>query len=114
MSEADTEQAAPRETDSTHSGGREDDGQEYLDRSKLDFDPDDGLYSGTAVDGVSEIPGPHEADGYSEGPDGWNAAELTENASGNETSSDDESGGGRHESPETADDESDGPGRHEA
>lgn len=49
--------------------GREDDGQEYLDRSKLDFDPDDGLYSGTAVDGNSEIPGPHEADGYSESGD---------------------------------------------
>jgi hypothetical protein len=33
---------------------------EYLDRDKLDFDPDDGLYSGTAVGGTSEIPGPHE------------------------------------------------------
>ena len=32
---------------------------EYLDRDKLDFDPDDGLYSGTAVDGTSDIPGPH-------------------------------------------------------
>lgn len=36
--------------------------EEYLDRSKLDFDPDDGLYSGTAVDGSTEIPGPHERD----------------------------------------------------
>jgi hypothetical protein len=26
----------------------------------MDFDPDDGLYSGTAVDGSSEIPGPHQ------------------------------------------------------
>ncbi|MDQ2749503.1 MAG: hypothetical protein ABI775_01990 [Pseudonocardiales bacterium] len=35
---------------------------EYLDRSKLDFDPDDGLYTGTAVEGTTEIPGPHEKD----------------------------------------------------
>jgi hypothetical protein len=42
---------------------RKDDGQEYLDRDKLDFDPDDGLYSGTAVDGTSEIPGPHDKEG---------------------------------------------------
>ena len=39
---------------------REGDGQEYLDRDKLDFDPDEGLLSGTAVDGNSKIPGPHE------------------------------------------------------
>lgn len=69
------------ETDTQQSGdaaqGREDDGQEYLDRSKLDFDPDDGLYSGTAVDGNSEIPGPHEADGYSESGD---EVELGDNA----------------------------------
>lgn len=39
------------------------DGPEYLDRSKLDFDPDDGLYAGTAVEGTTEIPGPHEKDG---------------------------------------------------
>ena len=37
--------------------GREDDGQEYVDRSKIDFDPDDGLYTGTAVEGTSDIPG---------------------------------------------------------
>jgi hypothetical protein len=42
------------------------DGSEYLDRSKLDFDPDDGLYTGTAVEGTSEIPGPHEKDGDDE------------------------------------------------
>lgn len=42
------------------------DGQDYLDRSKLDFDPDDGLYTGTAVEGTSEIPGPHERDGDDE------------------------------------------------
>ncbi|HJQ42697.1 MAG TPA: hypothetical protein VJ831_06415, partial [Jatrophihabitantaceae bacterium] len=38
---------------------REDDGQIYVERDKIDFDPDDGLYSGTAVEGNSEIPGPH-------------------------------------------------------
>lgn len=37
------------------------DGQEYVDRDVIDFDPADGLYSGTAVDGTSEIPGPHES-----------------------------------------------------
>ena len=36
---------------------REDDGQIYVDRDKVDFDPDDGLLSGTALDGTSEIPG---------------------------------------------------------
>jgi hypothetical protein len=40
---------------------REDDGQEYIDRDKIDFDPDEGLLSGTAVDGTSKIPGPHES-----------------------------------------------------
>jgi hypothetical protein len=40
--------------------GREDDGQDYIDRSSIDFDPDDGLLSGTAIDGTSNIPGPHE------------------------------------------------------
>lgn len=45
---------------------RKDDGQEYLDRDKLDFDPDDGLYSGTAVDGTSDIPGPHDEEGDEE------------------------------------------------
>ena len=32
----------------------------YNDRDKLDFDPDDGLYTGTAVTGDTEIPGEHE------------------------------------------------------
>jgi hypothetical protein len=35
---------------------REDDGQIYVDRDKIDFDPDDGLLSGTAIDGTSDIP----------------------------------------------------------
>jgi hypothetical protein len=38
------------------------DEQHYIDRSKIDFDPDDGLYTGTAVEGTTEIPGPHEKD----------------------------------------------------
>jgi len=41
---------------------RDGDGQDYVDRSKIDFDPDDGHYSGTAIDGTSEIPGPHGQD----------------------------------------------------
>lgn len=39
---------------------RSDEEQIFVDQSKIDFDPDDGLYSGTAVDGSSEIPGPHQ------------------------------------------------------
>ncbi|HEY2166417.1 MAG TPA: hypothetical protein VGH01_04565 [Jatrophihabitantaceae bacterium] len=46
--------------DTPQESAQEPDEPEYLDRDKLDFDPDDGLYSGTAVDGTSEIPGPHE------------------------------------------------------
>ena len=72
MSEAQTDPNTSPQADR-----REDDGQEYLDRSQLDFDPDDGLYSGTAVDGTSDIPGPHQADGYSESGDG---VELGEHA----------------------------------
>lgn len=36
-----------------------DGGHDYVDRSLIDFDPADGLFSGTAVDGTTEIPGPH-------------------------------------------------------
>jgi hypothetical protein len=38
---------------------RDDEDHQFVDKSKIDFDPDDGLYSGTAVSGDSEIPGPH-------------------------------------------------------
>lgn len=38
---------------------RDDETQDFVDQSKIDFDPDEGLYSGTAVQGDSEIPGPH-------------------------------------------------------
>lgn len=73
----DTEQAAEQTAEQTGTGEqdgtgldekqkqqmhehREGDGQEYLDRDKVEFDPDEGLLSGTAVDGTSKIPGPHE------------------------------------------------------
>jgi hypothetical protein len=39
---------------------RSDEEQSFVDQSVMDFDPDEGLYSGTAVDGSSEIPGPHQ------------------------------------------------------
>jgi hypothetical protein len=52
---------------------REDDGQIYVDRDKVDFDPDEGLLSGTALDGTSEIPGSEndgsESDGASDTDD---------------------------------------------
>jgi hypothetical protein len=38
---------------------RTDQNHQYVDQSGIDFDPDDGLYCGTAVDGTSEIAGPH-------------------------------------------------------
>lgn len=61
------DQSTPASTESFAYG--EDDSQEYVDRSLIDFDPADGLYSGTAVDGTSEIPGPHEVDGPGGGPE---------------------------------------------
>jgi hypothetical protein len=47
----------------------DDDNHQYIDRSKIDFDPDDGLYTGTAVEGTSEIPGPHEKGDDGDGDD---------------------------------------------
>jgi hypothetical protein len=52
-----TEQATEQQGDGTQP---DDDGQDRIDRSAIDFDPDDGLYTGTAVEGTSRIPGPHE------------------------------------------------------
>ena len=43
--------------DETLDEDRDEDGQIYVDRDKIDFDPDDGLLSGTAIDGTSDIPG---------------------------------------------------------
>jgi hypothetical protein len=40
----------------------EDDSQDFVDRDKIDFDPAEGLYTGSAVDGDSDIPGPNEAE----------------------------------------------------
>jgi hypothetical protein len=48
---------------------------DYIDRSAVDFDPDEGLYSGTAVEGTSRIPGPHE-----QGPDTTDEDLAEENA----------------------------------
>lgn len=45
---------------------RSDESQDFVDQSVIDFDPDEGLYSGTAVDGTTEIPGPHAGDGDEE------------------------------------------------
>jgi hypothetical protein len=59
-----TEQASQQDEQQQSDGkiglDRSDDEQSFVDKSKIDFDPDDGLYSGTAVDGSSEIPGPHQ------------------------------------------------------
>jgi hypothetical protein len=63
----DTERDTERDSDAERDGeggervglDRSDDTQSFVDQSKIDFDPDDGVYSGTAVDGTSEIPGPH-------------------------------------------------------
>ncbi|HEV7206478.1 MAG TPA: hypothetical protein VGN18_17870 [Jatrophihabitans sp.] len=50
---AGSDDAAQRAEESEHE-------QEYVDRANLDFDPDDGLYTGTAVNGGTKIPGPHD------------------------------------------------------
>jgi hypothetical protein len=63
-----TEQARDQQDDRQGQAGdtekigldRSDEDQSFVDTSKIDFDPDEGLYSGTAVDGSSEIPGPHQ------------------------------------------------------
>ena len=64
---------------------RDEDGQIYVDRDKIDFDPADGLLSGTAVDGTSDIPGSEESDGLkdagkpAESSDSDSAADTAEN-----------------------------------
>jgi hypothetical protein len=63
-----TEQARDQQDDRQQQSGdtekigldRSDEDQSFVDPSKIDFDPDEGLYSGTAVDGTSEIAGPHQ------------------------------------------------------
>jgi len=55
-----TEPQSPEKTDSDKPRlDRQDEAHDFVDQSKIDFDPDDGLYSGTAIDGTSEIAGPH-------------------------------------------------------
>lgn len=67
MSEARADQQAEQQSEQEGQEFRPDAPEvehQYVDREGIDFDPEDGLYTGTAVDGTSEIPGPHE-----EGPD---------------------------------------------
>ncbi|MDT4913027.1 MAG: hypothetical protein QOC66_2155 [Pseudonocardiales bacterium] len=59
--QANQQQDAQRQSEQGKVGlDRSDEDQSFVDQSTIDFDPDDGLYSGTAVDGSSEIPGPHQ------------------------------------------------------
>lgn len=58
--ESDRKQTDQPEND--RSDGSDKESHQYVDRSKIDFDPEDGLYTGTAVEGTSDIPGPHEQD----------------------------------------------------
>ena len=85
---------------------REDEDHDFVDQSKIDFDPDDGLYSGTAVTGSSDIPGPHMDN---------ESGELTGMDEAEQPSSEDEASrqqapdAGRHRAPdgkEAEDDES--------
>jgi len=60
QAEHEVEQDRPSGDDQGRVGlDRSDESQDFVDQSKIDFDPDEGLYSGTAVQGDSEIPGPH-------------------------------------------------------
>ena len=64
------EQQSTREGQDRIGLDRSDESQDFVDQSKIDFDPDEGLYSGTAVNGESEIPGPHlDDDGELSGMD---------------------------------------------
>ena len=46
---------------------RDDEDHLFVDQSKIDFDPDDGLLSGTAIDGTSDIPDPDNGGSDTEG-----------------------------------------------
>jgi hypothetical protein len=54
-----TEQQSHEQQNTRVGLDRDDPHHAFADPATLDFDPDDGLYSGTAVDGTSRIPGPH-------------------------------------------------------
>jgi hypothetical protein len=57
-----SDQQRAQRPENERSGGSDGESHQFVDRSKIDFDPEDGLYTGTAVEGTSEIPGPHEQD----------------------------------------------------
>lgn len=57
--ENDDQKTDGKDTDFTYG---EDETQDFVDRDKIDFDPADGLYTGSAVTGDSDIPGPSEKD----------------------------------------------------
>lgn len=81
----------------------EDDDQDYVDRSAIDFDPNEGLYSGTAVDGSTKIPGEHpdlEERGIEYHPD-----EFPDEGDGSADSGDSGDSGEVHDRPKP------GPGR---
>ena len=82
--EKSSEQTAEDTTQNPPDEDREGDGQDYIDRSKIDFDPDDGLLSGTAIDGTSDIPGPHE-----QGEDGGGEEAGSENGPADDDEADD-------------------------
>ena len=58
--------ATEDQTDGDQVGLDRSDSHSFVDKSKIDFDPDDGLYTGTAVDGSTEIAGPHLSGGSGE------------------------------------------------
>jgi hypothetical protein len=78
---------------------REDDGQIYVERDKVDFDPDEGLLSGTAIDGTSDI---------SDNPDDVAAAEQSDGGSAAD-SDDDSNAESDHDSDDDSGDDSDKP-----
>lgn len=65
---------------------REDDGQIYVERDKVDFDPDEGLLSGTAIDGTSDISDDPDEVAAAEG-----AADESRESEGSNNGSDDDS-----------------------
>ena len=77
---------------------RDDEDHDFVDQSKIDFDPDDGLYSGTAVEGNSEIAGPHMDTDSGELTDLGDAEQPAADDSAEQPSSDDEAAPavGRH------------------
>jgi len=69
---------------------REDDGQIYVERDKIDFDPDEGLLSGTAIDGTSDIPDDPESVAAAENSEN-DSSENADNSQDDSDSSEDDS-----------------------